>query len=171
MAQASRWFWSGLFEYPVFVFERECSSGHIFLSKSDRVQEISNRAPSVSVIYVRTRRSFLSWVCVMQLSLLWIEPVCYSSTCGVQALSCKSETPSRVGSYPAFTRCFCRKLAESNPNLSIVVLKIIAQTLKWPRFVTAADNLRRYGLGHVTNHQNKRGGSNESILVRGQSFW
>lgn len=53
----------------------------------------------------------------------------------------------------------------------IFVLKNIAQTLKWPRFVTAADNLRRYGLGHVTNHQNKRGGSNESVLVRGQSFW
>lgn len=61
MNQASWWFWSGFFEYPVFVFELECSSGHIFLSKS--VQEICNQAPSVSVIYVRTwtRRSFLSW--------------------------------------------------------------------------------------------------------------
>lgn len=39
-----------------------------------------------------------------------------------------------------------------------------------PRFVTAADTLHRYGLGHVTNHQNKHSGSNESFPVPGQFF-
>lgn len=73
----------------------ECSSGGIFLSESDWVQETSSRARPVSdshsAIYVPNRQSFKlkHWVCVTQLLLLWLQPVYLCYACLVFRAPCK----------------------------------------------------------------------------------
>lgn len=70
----------------------ECSPGHVFPSKSNRIQESSNQAwpasDSHSVFYVRNRtesNTDSSWrVWVTQLLSVRLQPVYSSSTCDVQ---------------------------------------------------------------------------------------